>query len=210
MIILERSHHTTLIDRCLAEEDGAWDELYREFHDELLNAIRTFTVRYNNPELIDEIAARVWYSLTKSDFALLHRFDTSRGASFSAYLSGIAANEFSTYLRTERRRRTREEIVGKISLKRSATPPPEAEDLDEFLAVLTDREREFFLTHLVSGKGQAGDHEPPTGEANGGSASAADADASGDSDGETLSPVNIRQLRHRVRRKLTRYMSEDE
>ncbi|HBO46263.1 MAG TPA: hypothetical protein DD670_20525, partial [Planctomycetaceae bacterium] len=70
-----------LVARCAAGEVGAWEELYDQCHVPLLRAIRCLlgqTVPDQN--LIDELAARVWYALIDKDGKLLARFDKQRGA----------------------------------------------------------------------------------------------------------------------------------
>lgn len=171
-----------LVERCLARVGGAWEELYRRCHHPLLGAIRNLIRTDGNTELVDEIAARVWYSLTKGDFELLARFDVERGCRLSTFLGGIARKELAAYLRSERRRRVREAAVGQSnSVAHDLLPKSEAE-LDEFLAVLTTHERDFCRRFLLSCDA---DHFP-----------------------STVSAANFRQLKHRISRKLQRFMGD--
>src|SRR5207245_1541003 len=69
-----------LIDRCLAGDVSVWSEIYHEFHDPLLVSIRRYLNRAGqDSNLVEEIAARVWYALIKNGFQLLAKFDVSRG-----------------------------------------------------------------------------------------------------------------------------------
>jgi hypothetical protein len=69
-----------LVDRCVAGEVAAWSSLYSHSHDSLLAGIRAFLGRGGqDANLIDEIAARVWYALVKDNFELLDKFDVRHG-----------------------------------------------------------------------------------------------------------------------------------
>src|SRR4051812_27436373 len=67
-----------LIEACLAAQPAAWSQLYDHCHEPLLAAIRGFLREAaTDLSLVDEIAARVWYSLVRDDATLLSRFDIS-------------------------------------------------------------------------------------------------------------------------------------
>ena len=71
-----------LVDRCLAGEVAAWEEFYAQCHDPLCTAIRIMLGRpHGDPNLVDEIASRVWYALVANDGKLLGRYspDLARG-----------------------------------------------------------------------------------------------------------------------------------
>lgn len=172
-----------LVERCLARADGAWEELYRRCHQPLLVAIQGF-VRDADAELVDEIAARVWYSLTKRDFELLARFDVERGCRLSTFMGGIARKELAAYIRSEHRRRSRETEAGHPATPATKEVPKSESELNDFLAVLTTHERDFCRRFLLS---RDSDHEP-----------------------RTLTAANYRQLKHRISRKLNRFMDEQE
>jgi DNA-directed RNA polymerase specialized sigma24 family protein len=171
-----------LIEACLEGQPGAWTTLYDCFHEPLLAAIRSFLRDASGDlSLIDEIAARVWYALVRSDAELLSRFDVNRGCRLITFLSVLAKSEARQYFRSERRRRTREEKVSR--------PEMESEEIDlsastlthdEFLASLSPSERMYFTTVLTAPEGE---------------------DAS-----EEYSPGNTWQLRHRVRKKLNQFL----
>ena len=55
-----------LIDQCLAGEPTAWSQLYQACHEPLLVAIRAFLRdAAADTNLVDEIAARVWYAVVR-------------------------------------------------------------------------------------------------------------------------------------------------
>lgn len=127
----------------------AWSSLYERFHDRLLTAIRSILGRYHTDvHLVDEIAARVWYTLIKDDFDLLRRYDTNRGCRFSTFLSLLAKNETKMLLRSERRRRARERVSSK-TLDQIAQLDFSIPSDEEFVATLTPTERTFYHEVLL-------------------------------------------------------------
>jgi len=144
-----------LIDRCLAGEVEAWDALYRRCHHGLLAAIRTmFGSRQWDPNLVDEIAARVWFSVLTNDCELLARFDPGRGCRLTTYLATIARSEATTLFRSERRRRLRERMVSRPNEDTTdADEATAAMELGEFVQHLTPREMEFFQQFLLAAPG---------------------------------------------------------
>lgn len=168
-----------LIEGCLQGDAPAWDRLYACCHPALLTAIRVHLgARSQDLELVDEIAARVWYQLVRREAQLLAKFDPYRGCRLVTYLGVLARNEVRTYLRAERRRKLREAIAARSDDTRPSGTP--AFQLQDFLATLTPRETAFLDWCL----GRTRDHQPasfsPT--------------ANGDD-----------QLRHRIREKITAF-----
>lgn len=139
-----------LIERCLRGDPSAWSLIYQRFHEPLAATVRVFLGRAGHDvNLVDEICARVWYALIKNDFELLARFDVQRGARLTTFLSLLAKTQARLLLRSERRRRTREQVA----CKPEANPPEAAswsvlEDHD-FLATLSPAEQAFFQNVLV-------------------------------------------------------------
>jgi DNA-directed RNA polymerase specialized sigma24 family protein len=176
--VLEDRH---LIDRCLAGKAGAWSQLYNRFHGVLIISIRSIvgTTRAD-ADLVDEIAARVWYALVSDDCALLARFDTERGCRFSTFLSLIAKTQVRLLFRTERRRKSREKIASKPEVEASSCGSLFSLLDDEFISTLSQAERDFYLNILI-------------------------ADGVGGAD-DKYSRNNAWQLRHRVRKKLFQYL----
>jgi len=174
-----------LMGRCLAGEVSAWDELYCRCHAALSSSIKVLLLGGGDSDLnlVDEIAARVWYALIENDGRLLARFDPRRGARLITFLRAVAKTEVSRHFRRERRRQRRERIA--LRGRPSHQPADDAETaalLREFLPTLAVGEREFYEDHLAG---------PLAG--------------GGEIDREPLS-VNARELRHRIREKLLRFL----
>jgi DNA-directed RNA polymerase specialized sigma24 family protein len=177
-----------LVERCLLGHVPAWSEIYQAFHETLLVSIRRYLSRAGQDRnLVEEIAARVWYSLVKNDFELLGKFDVSRGCRLSTYLSVVAKNETRALFRSERRRKTREHVASRPDItEQSHIDSTRLVTDEEFLATLSQAERAFFLDVLVA---------PPE--------QRAEAELS-------YSTENNWQLRHRIRKKLEQFISESE
>jgi hypothetical protein len=171
-----------LAKRCLAGEVAAWEELYTQCHDPLLVSIRIMLGSQSaDANLVDEIAARVWYALVANDGELLSRYKPSRGARLITFMRARANSEIVRYIRTEVRHRKRE-----LAALRER-PQHQGQDgaqpisvLAEFLGTLTPREQVFCSEHLLG--------ETP------------------DALGPAYSVPNIWQLSHRIRRKLLRFL----
>lgn len=174
-----------LVDSCLAGETGAWSLLYRRFHDTLVASIRSFLGRSSSDSsLVDEIAARVWYALVRNDFELLSRFDVRRGCRLSTFLSVLAKTEARLLLRSERRRRVREQAVSRNeSAVKNTDAATQSLSEAEFVATLSPAERAFYEDVL---KAAVTDPESAS----------------------RYSQQNTWQLRHRVRRKLERFLGD--
>jgi DNA-directed RNA polymerase specialized sigma24 family protein len=174
-------HDRQLVDQCLSQAPGAWSQLYEKFHSLLLASIRAFLGKAGQDfHLIDEVSARVWYSLVRNDFELLGKFDIARGCRLSTFFSVVAKTEARLLLRSERRRRIREQIASKSEL--TAGEQPEAAVLSdaEFIQTLSPAERSFYFDVLVAFQKLP---SPPQ-----------------------YSPQNHWQLRHRIRKKLERFL----
>ncbi len=148
-----------LVDRCSAGEVAAWDELYGRYHASLWASIKLLLgPRSCDSNVIDEIAARVWYALVENDGRLLERFDPSRGVRLSTYFRGLARIHTLLYFRDEHRRRARENQAGH---RRHRNVPvselPDGVMLSDFADTLTAEERRFLEEHLVSSDGECAD-----------------------------------------------------
>jgi DNA-directed RNA polymerase specialized sigma24 family protein len=173
-----------LVDRCLARDVTAWSSLYRQLHDQLLANIRGFLGAVGHDRnLVEEIAARVWYAVVKDDFALLAKFDVRRGCRLSTFLSVLAKSETRNLFRSERRRKSREQVASRPELDGGSTSPAALVSDEEFLATLSPAERTFYLDVLVA------PHEERECAQQG------------------YSSENIWQLNYRVRKKLERFIS---
>ena len=177
-----------LIDRCLAGDVSAWSEIYREFHDSLLVSIRRYLNRAGqDANLVDEIAARVWYALVKNGFELLAKFDVARGCRLSTYLSVLAKNETRVLFRSERRRKSREHLASRPDISDvNQFDTHQVMSDSEFLMTLSQAERAYFLEVLAA---QPTDREVAE---------------------QSYSTENSWQLRHRIRKKLEQFISESD
>ena len=173
-----------LAGRCLAGEPAAWEEVYGQCHGPLLVSINVMLGSEEAcPNRIEEIAARVWYALIENDGRLLARYDSRKGARLITFLRSVAKTEVSRHFRRERRWRSTERIA--LAGRPPHHPGDDAETaalLRDFLPTLTPREREFYGDYLA-------------GSPSGG----------GEIDCEPLS-ANSRQLGHRIREKLLRFL----
>ena len=170
-----------LVDRCVQGEPAAWSHMYERFHGSLLASIRAFLGKAGQDmHLVDEVSARVWYSLVRNQFELLAKFDPGRGCRLSTFLSVLGKSEARLLLRSERRRKTRECVASRSEVEESEAECGAVLSDDDFLATLSPRERAFYLEILV-----ATCASPP------------DAD---------YTQQNQWQLRHRVRKKLEQFL----
>jgi hypothetical protein len=171
-----------LAKRCLAGEVAAWEELYTQCHEPLLVSIRIMLGSLSaDANLVDEIAARVWYAFVANDGKLLSRYKPSRGARLITFMRARADSEIMRYIRSEVRHRKRE-----LTALRER-PHYQGQDgaqlvnvLAEFFATLTPHEQVFCSEHLLG--------------------------ESSDVLGPAYSTPNIWQLSHRIRRKLLRFL----
>ena len=172
-----------LADRCLAGEVAAWEEFYAQCHDPLCTAIRIMLGRPNgDPNLVDEIAARVWYALVANDGELLARYSPRRGARLITFMRALAKDEMCRHFRTELRRRERElSALRQQPQPGGFVPAQQASGLTEFLSTLTPQEHSFCCEVLLAEPASAGDIQ--------------------------RSPANIWQLTHRVYKKLRRFLA---
>ena len=170
-----------LVDRCRAGEDAAWAEIHTKCHAHLVRQIRyTLGERARDANLVEEIAARVWYGLVADDGYLLGRFEPIKGNGLEKYLAAIARFEALRHQRGEFRRRRRERETQ--ALRQSARDDRRTAEIEldvkDFLPQLTPREKEFFDCVLLGNDGQE----------------------------MTVSAPNAWQLRHRIRRKLLAFL----
>ena len=173
-----------LIDRCMAGDVAAWSQLYRQSHDSLLTTICSFLGRAGQDRnLVEEIAARVWYALVKKDFELLAKFDVRRGCRLSTFLSVLAKSETRMLFRSERRRKSREQLVSRPELERVLAADSNALLSDEeFLVTLSPAEKTYYCDVLVAPSEQRQLAQ------------------------RAYSSENIWQLNYRVRKKLERFI----
>jgi len=173
-----------LVDRCLMCDVASWEEIYRQCHYPLRGSIKSLLgPGFHDPNLVDDIAARVWYALVKNDGELLDRFDPCRDLRLGVFFRGLARVELMQYFRAERRRLSREAEVGQKP-RRSASPNEWQVGvlLEEFTATLTPGEQQFMDEYLLSLREEGEEAE-----------------------GAELTAANIWQRRHRIRSKLVEF-----
>ena len=145
-----------LIERCLSGEPTAWTTLYEQCHAPLVQSVRALLGRNAvHHDVVDEIAARVWFAVIDRDGQLLNRFDGQRGCRLSTFLAGLAKNEISRHYRTERRRNARETEVCRSRSKVLADSHLDSRlgltvAVSSFLATLTSSERSYCQDFLLN------------------------------------------------------------
>ena len=177
-----------LAKRCVAGEVAAWEEIYAQCHESLLFSIKVMLGAGDaDLSLVDELAARVWYAMIKDDAKLLSKYDSRRGAQLITFLMSAAKSELSHHFRNEKRRKKRELIaLHEKSAHHSSEELQTVASLAEFIPTLTNREREYYDDQLLGYSG-------------------GDSSAAG-----TFSLSNARQLRHRIRDKLLRFLGYEQ
>jgi hypothetical protein len=177
-----------MVDRCLLGEVDAWEELYRQCHDPLCASIAAMLGNgFHDPNLVDDIAARVWYALVKNDGDLLDRFDPCRDLRLGVFFRGLARVELMQYFRAEQRRIQRERKAGKQPrLIATMNEWQVGVLLKEFMTTLTPGEKRFMDEYLLSLPAEGDDKEDKE-------------------EVECLSDANIWQRRHRIREKLLKF-----
>jgi hypothetical protein len=141
-----------LVERCVAGEVAAWEQLYAQCHEPLLVSIGILLGRQSSDaSLIDEIAARVWYDLVANDGELLARYDASRGARLITFLRALAKDEIVRHFREEVRRRNRElSALRERPRQQEKTLGQQLNSLAEFLCTLTPQEKTFCSEYLLA------------------------------------------------------------
>lgn len=177
-----------LVERCIRGEVAGWEELYRKCHDPLCVTIRIRLGRLgSDAQLVDELAARVWYRLIDNDGKQLAKY-LFRRMSILSYIRLQARWIISEYFRSERRR-MKNELTSLVRKNRKESVA-HAESLPllvtEFLSILTPRERSFCFEYLqISPEDGRVDFVLP------------------------YSPENIWQLTRRVYKKFTSFFYRD-
>lgn len=155
----------------MAGDVAAWEQLYARCQPALLGDIhRLLGQARPNLELVDELAARVWYALIDNDGRLLARYDPRRMARLGTFLRAVAHDQVRRHFRAERRRREHE----CEAMQQRAGPASGRSDhatlmLDEFRATLTPNQREY-LDECLRASDLDGDDEPAGNESAGNAA----------------------------------------
>ncbi len=170
-----------LAKRCVAGEVPAWEELYAQCHDRLRSSVRIMLGPQSSDEdMVNEIAARVWYALVANDGELLAQYDPRRGAKLITFMRVLAKDEIVRYFRAEMRRRKRKLAALRERSRRHGEDVEQPMSLlPEFLGTLTPHERAFCNSYLMAEPSGTTEHE--------------------------YSKANAWQLTHRIHRKLLRF-----
>jgi len=170
-----------LVQRCREGDDDAWAQIHDRCHAHVVKQIRySLGPAGRDADLVEEIAARVWFGLVSNDGYLLDRFEPKKGNGLEKYLAAIARFEVLRHQRSEFRRRRREKETQTMRAK----APDDGKlrdmtlDVNDFLPNLTPREKEFFHHVLM---GNNGHHL-------------------------SISAPNAWQLKHRIRKKLLEFL----
>jgi DNA-directed RNA polymerase specialized sigma24 family protein len=140
-----------LIDRCLAGDEEAWQELFARRHPGLVHASRSFLGHRGDGELAEEIAARVWFALLRDGGRTLARFTPARDRDLGAFLSGVARYEVLLHRRSERRRQFRETIAAQTAFfSRKGNSGDVTLLLREFMGTLLPDEAGFMRDILLA------------------------------------------------------------
>ena len=181
-VTTHQSADQDLVDRCKAGDGLAWAEIHTKCHGHLVRQIRfTLGDRGRDANLVEEIAARVWFTLFADDGYLLGRFEPIKGSGVEKYLAAIARFEVMRHQRSEfrRRRRERETHALRQTVRNERDFVDMELDVAEFLPNLTRRERQYFDCVLLGGDGE---------------------------EMMDVSAPNAWQLRHRIRKKLLSFL----
>ncbi len=149
-LIARRAADFDLAQRCVRGDVAAWNDIYAQNHDRLCRSIRILLGSLCDANLVDEIAARVWYALVENDGKLLERYKPARKASLITFMRAVARDVIHRYIRTEVRRRQREAAsLRQKSAGRGIAREVITDSLNDFLATLTPREQKFCHEFLL-------------------------------------------------------------
>jgi hypothetical protein len=87
-----------LAKRCCAGEPAAWEQFYAQCHEPLLASIRMMLgLQSSDANLVNDIAARVWYALVENDGALLARYKPDQGTMLITFMCALAKDQIVRY-----------------------------------------------------------------------------------------------------------------
>jgi DNA-directed RNA polymerase specialized sigma24 family protein len=142
----ELGEEERLVARCLRGDNNAWEMMFNLYHPQLVSIIKAMMHGEGAVEQAEEIAAAVWSSLCGEAFTRLRHYDPQVGR-LLGYLASMARGEIRRGRRSKRSRYSREFKAA----RKEATSDEIGRGLviQEFLATLTPREREFCMTDLM-------------------------------------------------------------
>jgi len=139
-----------LVKRCIAGEVAGWEEMYEKCHPPLCRFIRSaLGAKQSDPNLVDELAAQVWYALVKNDGELLMQYTPKRQVRLITFIRAVAKDLIGRHFRSEVRRRKRELVAATNGTSDTSSQMAVEARISEFMGTLTPREREFANEHLL-------------------------------------------------------------
>lgn len=135
-----------LLEGCLRGENEAWKAVFKHYHPKLVAYISVVS-QSRSGEHAEEVAAAVWCALWCGESMHFRRYKPQFGGLLN-YFKSLARVEIWRRRRSERSRRFREYKVARNESTRDEVGRGLV--LQEFLATLTPREREFCLSILMS------------------------------------------------------------
>jgi hypothetical protein len=135
-----------LVARCLRGEVTAWETMFDFYNPKLVSVIKVLLHGESGAAQAEDIASAVWSSLCSVPYTHLERYDAQAGKLLS-HLVALARREIWRERRSKRSRYSRECSVARKEAAWEEVGRGIA--LNEFLATLTGREREFCLSELL-------------------------------------------------------------
>jgi DNA-directed RNA polymerase specialized sigma24 family protein len=140
---MEQPSDRELIDRCLMEDNHAWQVLH-DRHDEMLHSIIWYHLgeeRYDR-HLVEDIAQMVWLSLLCKDYDSLRRYEPKRSC-FHTYLRDVAKQTIKLHYRLKSRRLQAVSLDDHDPADRRAENGLVRAQFAEYEASLTPQEKRF-------------------------------------------------------------------
>ncbi|MDR3621117.1 MAG: hypothetical protein P4L85_17325 [Paludisphaera borealis] len=141
-----RAEEARLLEGCLRGENDAWKAVFKNYHPKLVAYIEVIS-QGGSGEQAEEVAAAVWCALWCGASTHFDRYDPQAGGLLN-YFKSLARGEIWRRRRSERSRRFRECKAARNESTRDEVGRGLV--LQEFLATLTPREREFCMSILTS------------------------------------------------------------
>jgi DNA-directed RNA polymerase specialized sigma24 family protein len=103
--LLQEDPQRVLVDRCLAGDGQAWNDLVRRFQPGLMSTVqRLLGKKARDAILVGDLVQEVWVLLWKNSCRLLRKFDGDKG-DLPAYLASLARQKVHHYFLTLNRKK---------------------------------------------------------------------------------------------------------
>lgn len=137
-----------LIAGCMLGEDEAWETIFRDYHPRLISYLNFLTRMWGGDrEQAEEVAFSIWCGLYDGTARFLRKYDPAAG-DLLRFIKNEARGMLGRRRRSELRGRRRECAAARVEATRDDVGYGLM--VEEFLATLTRREREFCLSILLS------------------------------------------------------------